>query len=527
MPNNYHITGTITPVEGVERAGLKVHALDRDLPSLERRADSAPEILGEAVTDGEGRFEIAYTLEPFLSGEGAPLSREAEQPSADVSFQVFDPSGRELGIRSLETRDREYRPDQIIFNAPTPLEVKITLVPLPAAGTSEYEFLQARLAPVTKDLPLTELSDEDVVFLNNELGLEQDREAQHRVEWLRRCARLAQETNLPIEALYGWGRKDVPAALAELATVPLKNLPSILEKLVSIPDGELRDALLAAVAENIIPATFRAKVEEIVRRLKRRGQGLHTVNAQLLDEETGAVLVGYTVTTFDQDAGNQNRGADLTDREGKFSFGYYSSQDPRAVPPPRKFSFQIVSPDGEKIPEHDPTVIKSNLSSGEVVSVKVKIPKPAVLPVEEQLRGAGMDTPPKLLEWLRDKGLNTFADIRRKGRLSQSTELPEVEASAIHALESLADLDRLSCTVPISNSILGKGYDCVLAIAEAPHAEFIAAVVDDELGLSTVQAAKLHAMATVQTNLLNHILAGKNADLANGFNLPERTNPLL
>ena len=36
MPEQYTITGTIAPADGADRAGMKVQAFDRDLPSLER-----------------------------------------------------------------------------------------------------------------------------------------------------------------------------------------------------------------------------------------------------------------------------------------------------------------------------------------------------------------------------------------------------------------------------------------------------------------------------------------------------------
>ena len=63
MPEQYTITGTITPANGADRAGVRVQAFDRDLPSLERRTGSAPQMLGETITDAEGRFQITYTLE--------------------------------------------------------------------------------------------------------------------------------------------------------------------------------------------------------------------------------------------------------------------------------------------------------------------------------------------------------------------------------------------------------------------------------------------------------------------------------
>jgi hypothetical protein len=212
MPEQYTITGTIIPPEGVDRAGIRVQAFDRDLPSLERRQGSAPQLLGEATTEAEGReaegrFQITYSLEQFQAGEGIPLFRRMRSKNADLSFRVFDQSGQELSIKSIEAMDRGFGPDQIIFNAPPELKVSIIVESPRQAGDSDYEQLLALIAPVIEGVQLTELTDEDVSFMLNELGVDQHLETQQKIEWLRRSALLAQETNLPTEAFYGWGRK--------------------------------------------------------------------------------------------------------------------------------------------------------------------------------------------------------------------------------------------------------------------------------------------------------------------------------
>ncbi|MBV6447993.1 hypothetical protein [Nitrosomonas sp.] len=90
MPEQYTITGTIIPSEGVNRFGIKIQAFDRDLPSLERRTKSAPQILGEAVTDVEGHFQITYTLEQFQSGEGIPRFLSFEALNHQILVEKFD-----------------------------------------------------------------------------------------------------------------------------------------------------------------------------------------------------------------------------------------------------------------------------------------------------------------------------------------------------------------------------------------------------------------------------------------------------
>jgi hypothetical protein len=59
-------------------------------------------MLGEAIADAEGGFQITYTLEPFQNGEGISLFRRSREKNADVSFRAFDRAGQELSIRGIK-----------------------------------------------------------------------------------------------------------------------------------------------------------------------------------------------------------------------------------------------------------------------------------------------------------------------------------------------------------------------------------------------------------------------------------------
>jgi len=278
---------------------------------------------------------------------------------------------------------------------------------------------------------------------------------------------------------------------------------------------------LAAIEENIIPATFRSRLDNIVRQIKRRNQVLQTVVAQLLDTHTNTALVAYTVTTYDQDDANENLGLDITDNEGKFSFNIYRFRDLAPDVPSRNFSFEIVTPGGKIILEKAHAALDLHRPEDEVVLVKFELPALQAQPFEEQLLAAQLQAPPELLKWLKTEEINTFADIRRKGGLRQLADLPQVAPTIVHQIEALADLDRVSSTVQVNKALMDKGYDSVLAIAGAPYSEFISHASDANSTLTPLEAAQLHVIATIQTNLLNTILAGMAADSANGFNLSE------
>ena len=520
MAEQFTITGVVLPANGADRAGVRVQAFDRDMPTLERRSGSTPELLGEAVTDAQGGFQITYTLEQFQSGEGTSPFRRAREKNADLSFQVFGRSGQELTIKTIQAGDREFRSDQIIFNVPNALVVNIFVeVSLPAS-LSESERLLALIAPVIAEVALTDLSNDDLSFLMNELAV--DGQSAQRIEWLRRSALLGQETSLPIEAFYGWGRKDLPSALPELASVRLDDLSKVLEKLAGLADERLREALLAAIAENIIPATFRSRVDELVRLLTRRDQRLRPTISQLQDEETKTPLAGYTVTTSDKEAGGENRGLDITDAEGKFRFDFYV---PRVIPAgatPREFRLEVLSPSGEKLPEDGLVSVDLSKPETEIVPAAVKVPRPEVAEKQEQFKSVLVDASPELRTFLSEQhNIQTLADIRRNGGVHRLADVPAGDPSFLRKLDSLADLDRVSPDLAVNQVLLQKNFDSVLAIANTPRSEFVAQVSNGDGVLQERDAARLHVTATAQTRLLDNMMMGMAANNANGFKLLE------
>jgi hypothetical protein len=458
MPQPFVITGNVEFVGDQELLEGRVEAYDRDLPSLEQRG-AAPQLLGQSPIDANFRFRIEFTDEQFRRGEGKTVSllKRPSKIAPDLTFRVFDTSGQELKIVRIVTSNREYSPEQILFNAPPTLEgLTLVIEPAPAVGDSEYEQLVALIAPVLEDLPITDLTDEDIGFLVNELGLEQQPDKETQIKWLRHSAVLARETNLPIEAFYGWGRKNLPESLTKIANVSPTSLPSVLTKLIGLETRQLNKALMDAIEDFIIPISLGSQVGTIVQQLQRRNQVLRQVTAQLKDAETDQVLAGYTVTTFDRTAGKENLGLDITDNEGKFFFSFYVPSDLPQDAPARKFAFKVQTLAGEEIPETDPVDISSNQPETDIVSVSVKVPKPPTPELQEQLQQVQI-APPELLTYFSDQGIKTFTDIRLKGGINRLPDLPQIDSDTKNKLVALVDLDRLSLKVTASTALI-KGH---------------------------------------------------------------------
>ncbi|MBD2337369.1 hypothetical protein H6G64_10245 [Calothrix sp. FACHB-156] len=548
MPQTFVITGRVEfSGDANLLLGGRVEAYDRDLPSLEQRG-KAPKLLGQSliaeITDSSIRilgFRIEFTDEQFRQDEATTVYQplviqgSGRTLGPDLSFSVFDATGRELRITGVVIQDRTYLINQIIFNVPPNLEgVTIQVRPFQEeSDLSEYQGLLNLIAPVIADIPLVDLTEDDVLFLLNELGFEiipfeepdsATLEAQNKIQWLRRSALLAQQTNLPTEAFYGWGRLNIPYSFEELAVTPLSELfsestRSVLNRLIARSNAELRQELIDANDDGIISIS---SIDEIVYLLKRYDQVLRTIGIQLIDAETEQTLIGYTVITYDAtDATTDevNLGLDITDNNGKFLVSYYVPRDLSQETSVRQFLFQITTPEGTELPENVSAEISPNHPEADVVLVRITVPKSQAPSLETLQQQGQTDIPEELFSHLvNQENIKTFADIRHRGGVSQLTNLPQVDSTAIQKLDALADLDRISPNIQVNTGLLNK-YDSVLAIADTPVSEFVDYASNGNIGLTKLDATMLHANARAQTDVLDNMRVSMATNQANGTNI--------
>ncbi|MGH8613061.1 MAG: hypothetical protein ACREYF_13855 [Gammaproteobacteria bacterium] len=107
--------------EVFDLSGYKIQVFDKDLRT--------EQLLGEAVTNVEGTYQINYTGEQF---------RRAEKGTADLFFRIFDPTGAQLQsdieFNGQLLRQPPNEPPIIIFNAPIQATVNFnnpTPLPIP------------------------------------------------------------------------------------------------------------------------------------------------------------------------------------------------------------------------------------------------------------------------------------------------------------------------------------------------------------------------------------------------------------
>src|SRR5713101_1789434 len=110
MSEQFIVQGNIFLEDRRPVSGVLVRAVDKDLPSRDLRGNGrrSEEPLGEARTDMQGHYEIAYTAGQFL---------RAEKESADLVIRVFGPNNRQFGMSDVR------------FQAPPNATMDLVIVP--------------------------------------------------------------------------------------------------------------------------------------------------------------------------------------------------------------------------------------------------------------------------------------------------------------------------------------------------------------------------------------------------------------
>lgn len=527
VPYPFSVSGTVVGPH-LGPAAVTVEVFDRDLPALEHRRGIEPQLLERAAVAPDGSFALYYTLEQFQDGDADPRDPRSSAKKADLSFRVLDADGRPLRITSIEAMDRRYEADEIIFNAPRELVVRIIADADPPPAASEYDRLIALISPVTKEISPAELTDNDMTFLFTETGLDQDPETQQRIEWLRRSAALAGTLGMPVDAFYGWGREGLPAPIAELATSDPADLPSIADKLLAATDERLEATLRKAIYDKIISdrgSTWLGRLTAHIRRLRNRPPGgdgsppdQHRVSVRLLDARTGTPLNGYRVRAILHDAkvGDNPLGEETSQVDGRLDFTTgplgYSPDRSQAV----ELSLTVTAPaEVELLDTQIHTLVDGN-------PTPVLVPRDGDAPVSVDVTDvAAMGGPAlseDLLARLRKLGIRTLTDLAGRDIADQLHGLSEDDNHSAAQLQSHANLFRLSQDVAANASLIGLGYSTTTAVAEARSDVFFARTRDL---LGDAGAARLHVAARAQRDALRTILTGVHADLANGFQPPE------
>jgi hypothetical protein len=216
----YKVFGQIREQDGDYFPNGIVRAFDKDMRT--------EQLLGQALTDSQGQYEIYYQAEQFSKDE---------RKSADLIVRVYN-STSQLQVAS-----------PVIFNAASQQRVNLVIGGKPYRGPSEYERFVRRIIPVSQGVDFADLTQDDVAFLRGETEIKSK-----YIAFLVVAARHSKKTGIAPEPFYGMFRK---------------NLPTSLPALFSQSREAQRHALQSAINENIIPFIYDEKLSEIINQLRQ------------------------------------------------------------------------------------------------------------------------------------------------------------------------------------------------------------------------------------------------------------------
>ncbi|HWP91824.1 MAG TPA: neuraminidase-like domain-containing protein [Thermodesulfobacteriota bacterium] len=298
QPESFLVRGQVRQRDNSSLVGVLVQAFDKDV--------RGEEMLGEALTDDAGHYEIHYSAEQFS---------RAEKASADLIFRLFDQTG--IPITNFKAVDESQNPFATIRMIDGEKQVNIPIVPQArqeetvnflvdriAVGPSEYERLLRELEPLLVNVriegipeptlidKLADLNTEDIDFLTVETGIERQ-----RIEFLSEAARLqknaaAEDLGLPAEVFYGLFRQ---------------NLPTELPRLIEQGRAAWKNALKKSIEENIIPFRINDTLDEFLSRF----QALIIDHALNKPAGEGRFSLGDLLSTAIQSKEKQARFLDL------------------------------------------------------------------------------------------------------------------------------------------------------------------------------------------------------------------------
>ena len=174
------VSGVVLLDDATPAPGLRVVAVDRDF--------RAEQPLGEAVTDRDGRYRIAYKAAAFA---------RVEKGAAD------------LGIKVYSERTLLYEPDarELLMNAPREAVIDVAVAPPVDAVPSEFERIERELRPLVGDVDFAQIArdadSDEGDFLARETGI-----SDGRIAHFVMAHRLAELTKLRPDYFYALLRED-------------------------------------------------------------------------------------------------------------------------------------------------------------------------------------------------------------------------------------------------------------------------------------------------------------------------------
>jgi hypothetical protein len=211
------VIGQALHADGPPVAQARIEALHHNLRS------EIP--LGQTITDPQGMFRIDYDAPNGIA-------------NIDLVVRVMDGGG-----------DKELGRSEVVCRASRLQRLDVLVGGTVYRSPSEFDRITAVVEPYLDGAPLSSLTNEEV-----ELLADKSRQDSLLIAYLVVAARYKQRTNVDEAAFYGLLRRGLPIGLTQL---------------LSLQSPVQRKALLAAVEANLIPATVKTRIDQILQALKQ------------------------------------------------------------------------------------------------------------------------------------------------------------------------------------------------------------------------------------------------------------------
>jgi hypothetical protein len=243
-PATFTIRGQVLYANGKGLVRGIVRVFDQGLRS--------EKLLGEAITDGSGRYQISFSSEQFSL---------VRQTNAALVIRAFDASGSLLAS------------SQPLFNA-QPVETVNLVISGEYRGSSEYERIVQDLTPLLQGLSFADLIEnderQDITYLANKTGWDAHAVALVSLahQFSQRAVNAGPTANLPPAFFYALFRAGLPTNEERFYQTAAGTAPAILKN---------------AVDQGVIPTSLSPLIPQMVAQFQ-------TLSAQKL--LTGPALAG-------------------------------------------------------------------------------------------------------------------------------------------------------------------------------------------------------------------------------------------
>ncbi|NDY70684.1 hypothetical protein DO021_03335 [Desulfobacter hydrogenophilus] len=426
----------VTPIE----SNIVVQAYDRDLRSEELLGeDRVAGPFGQPGSTAFGRYRIEYLEAQYQRSEGY---------TADIVVRAHTEDGR-FGAESATffNAGQEQRIDLAlgVIEDSTPTE----------RALSELEDLQERLDPLRENVAYRDFTDEDLVFLVQEVVSQPDSRVERvtveaRLGFLRTAAQFEDITAIPLAAFYGWFRQ---------------TLPTDLDALLDTSVARLQRALETAIRENIIP-DISAQIPEILDAIRsaRLEQGRlinHRFVIQLINSENNRPLANIQADVIDLDTEPDDQNSERMDADGQgvLVLNFVLPGDAPAASARR---LQLTLRDEDQVLAR--VEVAAVADQTEVVQISVTIE-----PTAEEQRSIDEIVDPVLAARLNDLGITSVAGLLDHPELidEEDDELVRVRD---HAKIAVLNPD---LTEDQQRYVLDNGLASPQAVAKIGRAEFV------------------------------------------------------